>query len=211
MTARAAARTFRAMMLLPKMRRMTPCCRRSPLRARCPRGFRLRPLFGVVKQLAIENAHDDVPLTSLVTGCGHPPRPTNAQPARRQRCSARLKKEASLVGAAMHKEACAPFSTHDCRSGIGPFLVSEINSTAALAHAVRTSLYFERLPLATLSWKRSIFKFRGHHFARCIYFGAPSGMGYSPQLCELQFLSHTQSNLRRASLLYPGIIASACL
>ena len=136
-------------MLLPKMR---DDFRVAVLYQAMPARFQLRPLFEVVKQLAIEN-HDDVPLL-----IGHRllaiREADNAQPARRQR-DARLKKEAVFIRAAMHYGT--RHSPHDFfRHGA---LLGEINNTCDAAH--ENLLYFERRPMATILSLRFVCDFQG--------------------------------------------------
>jgi hypothetical protein len=105
-----------------------------------PARFQLRPLFEVVKQLAIED-HDDVPLLigHRLLAIGEA---DNAQPARGQR-NARLKKEALFVRAAMHygtRHLPHDFFRHGS-------LLGEINNACDAAH--ESFHYFERRLLAT--------------------------------------------------------------
>src|SRR5580765_8260822 len=102
--------------------------------------FQLRPLFKVIKELAIED-HDDVPIL-IGHGLLAIREADNAQSARRQR-DAWLKKEALFVRAAMHNST--RHSPHDfVRHGS---LLGEINNACDPAH--ESFLYFERRLLAT--------------------------------------------------------------
>jgi hypothetical protein len=126
------------LMLLPEMR---DDFRVAVLHQTMPARFQLRPLFEVVKQLAIED-HDDVRVL-----IGHRllaiREADNAQPARRER-DAWLKKETFFVRAAMHQGTRHPphgFVRHGS-------LLGQINNACDAAH--QSFLYFERRPVATV-------------------------------------------------------------